>query len=141
MSRQIVNPETGETKFDARTHIRDNKGRIVDVRPYLLIMEGQSQYFVDKKTGKKYTPGGDEILPEGVQEAATVAPKAAQPTSVRPIPKAADKPVQPDKRGFFGRQKETVVQAAQEPPPSETQSDNPEPPIEYPKQPEPDGSL
>ncbi len=84
MSRQIIDPETGDKRFDSRTHLRDAKGRIVDVRPYTLVIEYGKQTYIDKKTGKKYEADGT-LIPEPV---AALPPKPSAPQK----PQAAARP-------------------------------------------------
>lgn len=81
--RQIIHPQTGDKSFDTRVHIRDQKGVLVDVRPYSLHVRGGESYYVDKKTGLHYAANGD--LLEKPQPASQVVSRPPVPPQAPPV--------------------------------------------------------
>lgn len=75
MPRQLIDPESGDKRFDARVHRRDHKGKLVEVRPYTLIARDGVQIFRDEK-GSYYADGSD--VPQKVlEQMELVQPKKA----------------------------------------------------------------
>ena len=95
MSRQIIDSD-GNKKFDARVHIRDPKnGRIEKVRAYTLKCVGDTQIYIDKTTGKKYSPDGEEIVEPSLADAVSKpapAPQKPAPASNKNAPKSSPAP-------------------------------------------------
>jgi hypothetical protein len=58
MPRQIIDSDSGDKKFDARVHIRNNRGQIVQVKPYKLTVRDGLPIYQDEK-GFYYADGSD----------------------------------------------------------------------------------
>lgn len=75
MSRQLI--IDGNKVFNSRTHVRDAKGTITKVNPYVMIcLADGRQFFRDKGTNNYYHPNGDDMSAE---EIASLIPPKHQP--------------------------------------------------------------
>lgn len=89
MPRQLIDPESGDKKFDARVHIRNNKGQVTQERHYTCTCREGVQVFKDEN-GHYYADGSD-VPHDHLVTLGMAKPKTPKPQQTQ----APQKPVAP----------------------------------------------